>query len=147
MNPVRFFYQNENNKLAIIEFLMEKDMLPKLSVEITNGDCLLSGVVRDIYEICNKIQDPSKKFISIKRRGGNSIRFTGLTSPCPSTGVSKMVGCSFYLIIEESGTLAVKRDVAISGDDCILAELKSKDEFFVNKNLCTIITAHRIPLF
>uniref|UniRef100_A0A914Q488 Uncharacterized protein n=1 Tax=Panagrolaimus davidi TaxID=227884 RepID=A0A914Q488_9BILA len=127
---------------------MERDMFPELSVEITNGDCLLSGVVRDIYEIYNKIQDPSKEFISIQRRGGNSIRITGHTFafPSASTRVSKMVGCIYYLIIEESGTVAVKRDVAIS-NDCILAELKSKDEFFVNKDLCTIITAHRIPLF
>uniref|UniRef100_A0A914QR84 Uncharacterized protein n=1 Tax=Panagrolaimus davidi TaxID=227884 RepID=A0A914QR84_9BILA len=120
-----------------------------IRVEVTNGECGLSGVVRDIYGIHTKIHDPTKKCNSIKRRGGNSIRFTGLTFPFPSesTGVSKMVGCSYYLIIEESGTLAVKRDVAVSNNDCILADLKSKEEFFVNKNLCTIITSHRIPLF
>uniref|UniRef100_A0A914PD00 Uncharacterized protein n=1 Tax=Panagrolaimus davidi TaxID=227884 RepID=A0A914PD00_9BILA len=65
-----------------------------IRVEVTNGECVLSGVVRDIYGIHNKIQDPSNQFNRIKRRGGNSIRFTGLTFPFPSesTGVSKMIG-------------------------------------------------------
>uniref|UniRef100_A0A914PWS8 BTB domain-containing protein n=1 Tax=Panagrolaimus davidi TaxID=227884 RepID=A0A914PWS8_9BILA len=120
-----------------------------IRVQVTNGESILSGVVHDVYGLFNKIHDPSNNFNRIKRRGANSIRFTGLTLPLPSasTGVSKMVGCKYYLLIEEGGTLAVKRDVAVSSKDCILTELKSKEEFFVDKHLYTTITAQQIPLF
>jgi hypothetical protein len=116
-----------------------------ISITIQNGDGILTGVVKDVFGIHEKLQ--SRENI-INQNGGAKLRFRLLTFSFPPepSEVQVVKSCRWILVLEKDGVVTLKRDFKLQNDDYLLSELEeSAIPFYLARKNQTHISSVRVP--
>uniref|UniRef100_A0A914PQI6 BTB domain-containing protein n=1 Tax=Panagrolaimus davidi TaxID=227884 RepID=A0A914PQI6_9BILA len=135
-------------EFAVKHNILSEDQVSRvhnISITISNGDRTLTGIVKDVFGIHEKIQSREK---TINQHGGAKLRFRLLTFPFPKepSEIQVVKKCRRILVFEKDGVVTMKRDFKLQNDDYILTELEEGvSPFYFARKCHTHISSVRVP--